>query len=181
MGGRRSKCCANRSALKEDLAAAMPPARSAPQKTHGSARRWGESVDPARSKDRPLPRRPCILGYLVVLLQHTLPRDYPLSCAWPTSQQRMKSARRDYPRLTAVKRTKFATAGTRRRPRLRPLVQRLLSGYGGAPTPATECVPHGVLSTMRAGALCSPTDSVAARPCLSVSFGREPETVPCQW
>jgi hypothetical protein len=59
------------------------------------------------------------------------------------------------------------------------------SAYGGAPTPAIECVPHGVCSTMRAGALRPSTVSVAARDCLSASSDNgsdsELKTVPCQW
>ena len=50
--------------------------------------------------------------------------------------------------------------------------QNSVSAYGGAPTPATECVPHGVRSTMRAAALRSPTVSVAVRICLSTSSGK---------
>ena len=38
--------------------------------------------------------------------------------------------------------------------------------------PATECVPHGVCSMMRAGALRSPTVSVAVRACLRTSSGK---------
>lgn len=60
-----------------------------------------------------------------------------------------------------------------------------LSVYGGAPTPDTVCVPHGVRSTMRAGALRSPTVSVAVRAWANVSSGSgcaaDPNTVPCQW
>ena len=59
-----------------------------------------------------------------------------------------------------------------------------LGVYGGAPTPATECVPHGVCSTIRAAALRWPTVNVAVRACLSTSSGNgrdgEPNTVPRQ-
>ena len=96
------------------------------------------------------------------------------------TQSGMELAIRDYPHGTTVKPEKC-----RNTQQNAPPVRCQLSAYGGAPTPATVCVPHGVFSMMRAGALRSPTVSVAVRACLSSSSGRgcdrEPKTVPCQW
>ncbi len=154
-------------------------AMAAPQAGRGS----GSRLDPARPKRRLLPRRTCRSRPSRRLSQQTFTHGgYPLD--W-----RSQPPVWDAPSVSGFQRANPANPTTTAQ-RLPPGAavrvedrcgQRPLMGYGGAPTPATECVPQGVSSVRRAGTLRRPTDSVADRDRSSDSRGSGPRTVPCQW